>query len=103
GTKAKLTIEPKCSRLDTFFILVTDLIGIECEDRYAQQVPENMKRVGIQPGSLTIAEGVIEVEAAFHPLADRETFKVPDGHTVLEDHRRMIGTQRQSFTRRHSH
>src|ERR1700730_12351335 len=65
-------------------------------------MPKNIQRPRIDPGSLTITEGIIKVEAAFHPFKERKTFEIYNGHSVLVNHRRVIGTQRQTSFGRHS-
>src|SRR5215216_946832 len=63
----------------------------------------DVERSCIQPRGFTIAERVIQVEAAFHALEERESFEVADRNTVLVDHRSVISAQRQTLLSRQGH
>ncbi len=63
---------------------------------------EQAQHPGEDPGRLSFAEGVVQVETDFHAVAQRQRLEVPDGDAVLQHHRRMIRAQRQPLAGRHA-
>src|SRR5262249_49104867 len=56
---------------------------------------EDIQGASIEPGSFSFTKAVIEIEPALHPLEQGKAFKVTDRNTVLENHRCVVGAQRQ--------
>src|SRR5204862_1980109 len=79
-----------------------DLVWIDGEDGHAQQLPHQAQDARVEPGRFAVPKRVVEIEAALHPLTDRQAFEVSDRHSILEHHRSVIGAQRQTVFRRHA-
>src|SRR6266404_2728940 len=94
--ESKLAIEPERAGCDGFFILMAELVRIDGIARDAETLPEEFQQASVEPGGLAFAKRVIEVEADFHSLEQRQTFDVSDRKAVLEKHAAVIGSQRQA-------
>src|ERR1043166_274795 len=82
---------------------MTHLIRVDREHTHPQQLSHQTQNARIEPRGFAIAKGVVEVEATLHAFADRQAFKVSNGHAVLKHHRRLISAQWQTILGRHPH
>src|SRR5207245_6437840 len=73
------------------------LIRIDREDSHPEKLAHQAQDSRVYPRCLAVAKGVIKIEAALQSLANRESFEIGDRHTVLENQRGVISTQRQSI------
>src|SRR6185503_19872984 len=88
--------EPKCARLDRFFIVESELIRIDRDTRYAYELIQQSKDLCVYPSRLSVAKRIKGVEADFHPLACSYAFNVVDRNTILERKTGMISAKRQA-------
>src|SRR5215210_20017 len=68
----------------------------------AQHLAIEAQGLRVKPCRLSLAEGVIDVEADLHLLEERDAFCVADGDAVSCKERRMIRPERQPMFGRHS-
>src|SRR5262249_1365667 len=94
-SEAELSVEPEGTRLNRLLVLVADLIGVDREGGDAGRLPAEAQNLGVDPGRLRLAEGVIDVETDFHSLEEGEPLEVSDRDAVDEIDRGVRGSQRQ--------
>src|SRR6202162_4523268 len=100
--EAEFPIKPKGARFDGFLVMKAELIGINNEERDAEQLVKQPQPARVQPRCLAFAESVIEVEADLHLLEIIKRFDVTDGEPVLIENTSVIGSHRQAMFRQNA-
>ena len=95
-TEAELAIEPECAGRDGLLVLVADLVGVEREGRHAERLPEKLHGAGEDPRGLPLSEGVIQIEAQFHPFEEGQRFEIADRDSVLDEKTAVSGAEREA-------
>src|SRR5215471_4532771 len=75
---------------------MTQLVRINRDTGDAGELLEKMEHLGVDPCGFAVTVGVKGVEPDFHPLGQRDTLDIVDGHPVLEGKSCVIGAQGQA-------